>query len=229
MARISSWLNRPSTPATSGESPTVRDGQDLVLAESPLDARYVGRKPDGPQDEPRGAFEEPEDGEESVVDDAKGDRCRQGRPLRALDGDEFRHQLAEEDMAEGENDEGERVDRDVERGRGGRSGQRDNGAVEERRHRRLADPTQSQAGERDAELGYGKVTVEPAYDRLGDDSLSIPLSRPRTELGGADLDERELRGDEEAVERHAQSSDDQAPHGETGLPRTAPNHGNEPA
>ena len=132
-------------------------------------------------------------------------------------------------MTEGENGEGEHVDRDVQRRSGGRPRPRQDGPVEEGRHRRLANPAQAQAGQRDAELGDGEVTVEPAYDRLRDDRFSIPLSRPRAELRRADLDERELRGDEETVERHAQSSDDQAPHGETGLPRTAPMHGNEPA
>ena len=111
-----------------GEHPAARrtrgaggqDRQDLVLAESPLDARHVGRKTDGAQDEPRGALEEPEDREESVVDDPEGDRCRQGRPLRTLDGDEFRYELAEEDMSERENGEGGRIDGDVPPVSGGR-------------------------------------------------------------------------------------------------------------
>ena len=77
---------------------------------------------------PDDALEEPEEREEGVVDDAKRDRGRERRPLRALDGDELRHELAEEDMAEREDGEGRRRrPRCAARASGGRPGARQHG------------------------------------------------------------------------------------------------------
>ena len=91
IARISSSLKRPSTLATSGDIPTVR--------------RMT----------PRRALEQPEERQERDVDDAQRDRGGERRPLRALDGDELGHELAEEHVPEREDGERDRRHDDVHR------------------------------------------------------------------------------------------------------------------
>ena len=76
--------------------------------------------------------------------------------------------------------------------------------------RRLAHPAEREARERDSELARREVGVEMI------EHVARQLRRPaaarhqRVDLGRAELDERELRGDEEAVQEHQQEAQAEA-------------------
>ena len=161
------------------------DGEDLVLAEAPLDAGDVGRQAHRAEDEPRRALEQPEQRQEREVDDAERDGGGdERRPLRPLDRDELGHELAEEDVREREDARTRPRRRRRASARPWRA-RPSTGivvAVEQARHRRLADPPEAEARERDAELRDREVAVEPADDRLGDDRLPLAFAGARAEL-----------------------------------------------
>ncbi len=75
--------------------------------------------------------------------------------------------------------------------------------LEEVRERRLADPAQRQARQRDAELGGRQVGVEVRDHVLRDLGAAVALA-PDLDLRRPHLDQRELGGDEEAVQEHEQ-------------------------
>ena len=74
---------------------------------------------------------------------------------------------------------------------------------------RLADPAEGKAGHGDAELGGGEIGVEVLGDVPGEDGAAVALFDEGIELAGADLDDGELRDDEEAVDGHDEEDAEQ--------------------
>ena len=76
--------------------------------------------------------------------------------------------------------------------------------LEQARERRLADPAQGQARQRDAELRRRQVGVEVREHVLGEPGAAVAFAELDLDLRRPHLDQRELRGDEEAVQDHEQ-------------------------
>ena len=85
---------------------------------------------------------------------------------------------------------------------GRRAEHADQQRLEQPREGRLADPAQGQARQRDAELARRQVGVEVREHVLGEAGAAIAFADLDLDLGRPDLDQRELRRDEEAVDDH---------------------------
>ena len=80
------------------------------------------------------------------------------------------------------------------------AGDRADDRIEQPRQRRLADPPERQAENGDAELARGDVAVEVGNAILDVARAGPPLGHELLDARLSDGDERELGGDEEAVE-----------------------------
>ena len=112
------------------------------------------------------------------------------------------HQLAQDDVEDRDDDEGDdRRDRvGGEQGRLRREpGER---ALDHARQRRLADPAESEGGQRDPELGGGDVAVERLNGRAGEPSFAVARLGHLIEPRPPRADQRKLRGHEEGVGEH---------------------------
>ena len=177
-------------------------------ASSPL-----GRRRDADQLEQAvgGVIEHPDRrvGELEEEEEGKGDQQR--RPLGLADGDRLRGQLAEHDVQEGDDQEGEpQAHRMDEVGIGGQRGDQ---RPDQPGERRLADPAETQARERDSQLGRGEVGVEMARHVPRQPGAADPVGDVRLELGRPDADQGELGGHEEAVEDHQDEPEGHPPAG----------------
>ncbi|MNY42248.1 hypothetical protein D3C86_1771180 [compost metagenome] len=80
---------------------------------------------------------------------------------------------------------------------------------------RLADPAQAQRGQGDAQLAGRQVGVQLVVHGAQDVPAPAVLGGQGLDLGGAQPDDGELGGDEEAVEQHQQQGEqDEAEIGE---------------
>jgi hypothetical protein len=87
-------------------------------------------------------------------------------------------------------------------------------AVEERCHRRLADPAEAEGRHRDPELRRRDVVVDVARRAQDQPSRPIALRRGRLQPTLAQAHQRELGGDEESV-RQDEDDDRREPDGDT--------------
>jgi hypothetical protein len=133
-------------------------------------------------------------------------RDQRGR-LGLLDRDRLRGQLAEHHVQHRDDDEGDDDRRQRRRRRAKPDRLEDR--LQELRERRLAEPAQAQAGERDAELAGGEVPVDvldlPAREHGVAAPLLGELLEPRRPRAG----QGELGGDEEAVQQHQEECRDE--------------------
>ena len=82
---------------------------------------------------------------------------------------------------------------------------------------RLADETEGEAGDGDAELAGGHAAIEVG-DRVHQRPRArLPLVHQLLDARSPDRDERELRGDEESVDRHEEWDRDQTDDQEGGI------------
>ena len=95
------------------------------------------------------------------------------RADRLLDGDRLRRQLAEDDVQDGDDHEGDRRGDRVRDRLGAARRSASKQRLDEVRERRLADPAEGQGGQRDAELRRGEIGVEML------DEPAAPSSRAR--------------------------------------------------
>ena len=72
--------------------------------------------------------------------------------------------------------------------------------LEDLHEKLFADPAEGKTGERDAELGGRKVSVEMRTDVFNKTGPHIPLLHQFVELTGAHFDDGEFAGHEETVE-----------------------------
>jgi hypothetical protein len=158
--------------------------------------------------------EKPEQPVGSAVED--GDRAghdpgeshqRQCHPaadyLGIEQGDGLRHQLAQNDMEDGDDDERDDRCDGVRRDCGDRGRQPGEAIGDQTRERRLADPAQPQRGQGDAQLGGGDVAVERLYRTARQPSFAVSRTRhlvqpgpPRSYQGEFGRDEKGVREDE---------------------------------
>jgi len=75
------------------------------------------------------------------------------------------------------------------------------------RNKRLADPTQPEAGKSDPQLGGGKGRIQMASCAQGKLHAPAAFFLERPQLTHANLHERKLRGDEEAIRDHQRGND----------------------
>jgi hypothetical protein len=145
-----------------------------------------------------GPVEHDQPRQEDVVEELHRRRDEQREPLGPGDGDGLRRQLAEDDVEERHDAEpdadGDEVDRR-------RREQRRQQGLDERRDGGFADPPQPQGGDGDAELGRREVVVEVVQGVLQGSRPGPALIDHLVDRRRPDADERELGGDEEAVER----------------------------
>ena len=149
----------------------------------------------------RGAVEHPDERIRDVVENGEGYRHPQRDRLGAANGEIFRHELAEDDFEERDSREGQAVG-DRHHGRVAESdthvGQRTfNGGGDER----LAHPAETEAGQRDAELRGGQVTIQVFGDaqRDAEPPVLLALDPHGLELRLADFDEGKLGRHEKGV------------------------------
>ena len=168
---------------------------------------FAGRlEADHPQQAARRLVEQPDRREADPVEDVERHRDPQGGRLRSPDRERLRSQFADHDVQHRDADEGHREAHRVH--------QRVGGARDLLHQRRddpaeggLTHPAERQAREGDAELARREVGVE--MGQLMARELRPPAARlgERIELGRPHLDQRELGGDEEAVERDEQQAE----------------------
>jgi hypothetical protein len=121
------------------------------------------------------------------------------RGFGALERDPLGHELAERDVEGRDDREGNR-DRDRVRGRlGDLTREVVQLRNDDRRDRRLADPPESQAGHRHAELRGGDVAIGRRDRAPHGARPSVAFGNQLIDARLADRDDRELRGDEKAV------------------------------
>ena len=139
-------------------------------------------------------IERAEDRDES----AHRDRDPQRRPLRMAERGAFRHEFAEDDVEEGEDRVG---DEDGERGR--------HPLVELARERRLAERTDAQGRERDAQLHRGDEATRIPGDPKHVAGAAVALVLELDDARAARCDEAVLRSHEERVESDQDRDPDQ--------------------
>jgi len=133
--------------------------------------------------------------------------------LGLLDGDQLRHQLAEEHVTEGEDGEGDRDDEVVEVLPRLVADEEVRQAIDLRFHGGLADPAEAEARERDPELGHREIALEPRHHPARALEARILARRfRRMRKRRADLDERELCRDEEAVQENEDGCEEEPEH-----------------
>src|SRR5690348_6443573 len=174
------------------------------------------------QDAVRGGAQKPDEG----IGGGREHHQGPGEPPAHLFGMEqgqaFRGQLAENDVQEGDEDErdghGHRVrGDDVER--------RPQGSKKRREHirdRRLPDPAQPEAGQRDAELGTGDGTVDGLKRLLHRAGARVSIGDHGVDAGPPRSDQREFGSDEERVreDERQNGSQTEAEGGEQGFRHT---------
>ncbi len=128
---------------------------------------------------------------------------QQRRGERLADGEHLGCLFPEHDVQECDQAERKR-ERHRGRERGGRISEQKEEGGEHLRHERFAQPAQPEAGQSDPELGSGEVSVDARRHPPGRIERPTPpgLIGRRIELRRTDLDDRELRRDEEPVEQH---------------------------
>ena len=82
------------------------------------------------------------------------------------------------------------------------AGSQANASFDQGRQRRLADPAQSQGGQRDAELGGRDVAIERLYGAASQPSFAVPGLGHLVEPGPSRSHQREFRRHEERVGQH---------------------------
>ena len=165
--------------------------QPLVLA--------GGRDAHAPEEPVGGAVEE----RDRPRHDPGEAHQRRGHPAAHRLGIEqrqrLRHQLAEDDVQHGDDDERDRRRYAVRGERGERVRQPVEGALDQAGERRLADPAEAQRGERDPELRGGDVAVERLYGASCQPSFAIPRAGELVEPRAPRADQGELGRHEEGV------------------------------
>jgi hypothetical protein len=187
-----------------------QDSEDLVLRERRFAVR-IELQPDHPEHGARADLEHPERRVEHEVRRAK-ERNAHDRGLgRALDRDELRHELAQEHVEHRENPERHRDDDPVPRRPELAPRRLLNELVAELGHRRLADPSEAEARERDRELRHAEVPIEVQHRLL--ELLFAPGGGLLSNVAGrAELDERELRRHEKPVQKDEEGRDTEPEH-----------------
>jgi hypothetical protein len=148
-------------------------------------------------------------GEGDVVEGGDGQDRDQGVALRVAHGHELGHQLPEEDVQPGDQQEGHHE------GQGG-GDPRDRDPVQQREqavdqpgHGGLPHPAQPQAGHGDAQLHRGHEAVEVVH-READEPRPVPaLAGELLQAALADAHQRVLGHGEEAIRRDQQDGDEQ--------------------
>jgi hypothetical protein len=148
------------------------------------------------------AVEEDDDRTKGQIEEVDGTRHAQRGRLRPLQGQALRGQLAEDDVQDGDDGEGEAEADGV--GHPDALGARQSReALEDRFDQvgqgRFANPAEGEAGNGDAKLGrrdVGIEVVEPAQDRGGP---PVPLRRQVLDARAADGDQGKLGGDKKPV------------------------------
>src|SRR6185369_16302021 len=124
-----------------------------------------------------------------------------------LDGEILRRQLAENDVQERDHRERQR-ERDTVHYRGRPHAERGEYRTDQRREGRLADPAESEAGERDPELSHREVAVEIAQDRLGGGGAAHARTGAFFDPRRAYLDDSELGHHEKCIQENEKNREE---------------------
>ena len=154
-----------------------------------------------------GAVEDPDGGFEEEVKEVEGGADGEGGLEGLANGEGFGHQLTKDDVEEGDDAVSEEV------GAAGDDSFVLNAEVEETGldeaiDEGLAEAAKGNAGEGDAELGGGKVTVQMVDLMTGESGAATAFAGGGLELGAAHFDDGKLGGHKEGVEQ------DEKKHGE---------------
>jgi hypothetical protein len=83
-----------------------------------------------------------------------------------------------------------------------RPGEQGDDGLKKVRQRRLADPTQAQAGEGDPQLSGGDEAIGLGHGALGPRRGAVTLACELSNARAADADQRKLCRDEESIRQH---------------------------
>ena len=159
----------------------------------------------------RRSVDDPDERPEHTHEDFERLDQPHGRLFRPLERDPLRCQLAEDDFGRGDDGEGDGHS-DAVRGGGGEirrhEGER---GLEDRRKRRLGHPSEGQARHRDPELRRGDVSIGRGDGAAHRSRAAMSLRDQLIDARLAHRDDRELRGDEEAVGEHERQQPRQPP------------------
>jgi hypothetical protein len=143
-----------------------------------------------------------------AIEGGEGERHPERHRLGPPDREILGHEFAKDDLDERDDREGQAV------GKGGDRRLADDAdmgqwRLDPSRDERFAHPAQAQAGQGDAELGGGEITVEVFRDPQGkpEPPILLPLLPHGLKLGFPDLDEGEFGRDEKRVGRDQQNDD----------------------
>ena len=151
-------------------------------------------------DEPIGdGIEEPDGWSEEGVEEAEGARDPEGGGDGFADGEDFGGLFAEGDVEGGDGGESDRESGVLDHRWGGDADFQEK-RLEHLGEERFADPAEAEAGESDSELAGGEVGFEILGEMMGEGGGGVAVFGHGLELGGADFNEGEFGGDEEAVE-----------------------------
>ena len=168
--------------------------------------------PERPHQPVARAVHHEQDRAEDAPEDQQRPRAPQRHPTGAIQGDRLGSQLADHDVEEGDQREGDRDGHRVHRHRRPQSHQPEQ-RIDQTCDQRLADEAQPDARDRDPELCGGDRVVEVA-DRLGRRGCAAPAVRdPDLDLGAAHGNEGELDGDEVGVREDESGDDERADQG----------------
>jgi hypothetical protein len=171
-------------------------------------------QPQGPQHQVAEQVEQGDERPEEPRHELRGRGGEQHEGLGALQREHLGHLLAEADVQEGDQREGE--DRgDAMRGQprallGQHAAQR---RAQQAGEGLLAEPPEEEAGDGDAELGRGDEAVGIGLRALHEPRRAAPLRGQLIDARAPRGDEGELGGDEEAVGQHQYQDDEDAPEG----------------
>ncbi len=137
-------------------------------------------------------------------------RHQQGDRPRVAQRHPLRRQLSHHDVQHGDGQErGGEADR-VHQPRVG-AGEQHHHRFEHPGERRLADPAQAERRQGDAELRRRQVGFQLLHHAAGEPRPQQPALDLGLELGGPHPHQRELGGDEKAVDQHQQEAEQQRP------------------
>jgi hypothetical protein len=193
----------------------AHDLAQLLLAVGVVAGLPRGRDAKRLEDEVAHAVEEVHErlgGEVEDAHDRRHDQRGRGGPS---DREALRRELAEHDVQQRDDQEGEGA---RERDAG------DPGVLPEHRLEQVVEgpltgDAEAQAGDRDAELTSREVGVDVVDGVADGPRAGASLALPSGDLAGPDPRQRELRGDEEAVQRHERQGDDEVQTGHVSVVR----------
>ena len=155
------------------------------------------------QQEIAGAVQDPDERAKEMFDPQRGPRHQQRRALGPLQRDRLGHQFADDDVHAGDQHKGQNAGRGDVRGHArDLAGQPGKQRLDQMRQRRLADPAQAQAGQRDAQLRRRDKAIGIFNGPLHGFGARIAARHSFGNARLAHADQAELRGHKEAVDQH---------------------------